>query len=107
MKNENVNEIIKEILKTIKPIYSDFKGIYFFGSRLKGDFHEESDLDLMLLFERAIDWKFKNIINDIICDFDLKYGIIIDSKIYSYSDIMNPITPFRKSVLNEGKYYAA
>lgn len=36
----------------------------------------------------------------------VQYDIIIDSHIYNYKDIIDPITPFRKNIKNEGIYYA-
>jgi predicted nucleotidyltransferase len=99
------NKIINEISEKLKNKYSDFKGIYFFGSREKGTYNFDSDLDLLLVFEKEIDWRFKQEIYDLIYAFDLKYDTIIDTKIYSHSDMLNPLTPFRTIVKKEGVFY--
>ena len=59
MQNKALN-IINEIKKILEETYSDFKGIYFFGSQSKNVNPIESDYDLALIFSRKIDRKFKN-----------------------------------------------
>jgi predicted nucleotidyltransferase len=100
-----IPKIIKEISDNLKNKYSDFRGMYLFGSRAKGTYNADSDLDLLLIFDKEIDWRFKQEIYDFIYDYDLKYDTIIDTKIYSHSDIINPITPFRDIIKKEGIFY--
>ena len=102
---ETVNQIIQELIAELKSKYSDFKGIYFFGSRARGKYYEDSDIDIALVFDRVIDWKFKKEIRSIVHFYDIKYDVFIDDHIYNYRDILEPITPFRFNVLNEGVYY--
>lgn len=104
MQNKALN-IINEIKKVLEETYSDFKGIYFFGSQSKNINPNESDYDLALIFSRKIDRKFKNEIIDLIYGFDLKYEVVLDVKIFSESEIKNPITPFRRKIKNEGFFY--
>ena len=105
MENEFVH-IVKELSTELRNYYPDFRGIYFFGSRARGDYNEFSDFDFASVFDRVIDWKFEKEIIQIISKYDLKYQIIIDSHVYNHNDILNPITPFRQNVLKEGLFYA-
>lgn len=58
---EKLNEdIINEIKAELKSNYPDFRGIYLFGSRARGDYQIDSDYDLAFVFDRKIDWKFKD-----------------------------------------------
>ncbi|MBM4175072.1 MAG: nucleotidyltransferase domain-containing protein [Ignavibacteria bacterium] len=99
--------IIKEISSPLKSKYSDFEGIYFFGSRASGSHEEDSDYDLLFAFGREIDWKFEKEITAVIYDFMLEYDVIIDCKIYSHSEILDPVTPFRENVKKEGIFYGS
>lgn len=112
MATQNLNKhqfekIILEIKTELSKKYKDFKGIYFYGSRAKDNYKKESDYDIALIFDRKIEWKFENEINDLIYNYDLKNEIIIDYKVYNEKDINIPATPFRKIVKNEGIFYGA
>ena len=94
--------IIAEIKKLLSENYSDFKGIYFFGSRSKTVSSIDSDYDIAIIFDRKIDREFKYEIIDLVYGVDLKYDVILDVKVYCEGDIRNPITPFRRNIKNEG-----
>lgn len=101
-----IEDIIKEINIILTKKYKDFRGSYFFGSRKKGSHNIDSDYDIVFVFDRKIDWVFKKEIIKIIYDIELKYDIFIDAKIYNTTEISEPTTPFRHSVLTEGIFYA-
>lgn len=103
---KKIENIIEEINGFLKTKYQDFRGIYFFGSRARGNFKSESDYDLVFVFDRKIDWRFENEITREIFPFLIKYDIVIDPHIYQISDIENPKTPFRMNVKKDGYFYA-
>ena len=105
MNRSIIDILITELKEELQTKYKDFKGIFFFGSRSKDNFSDDSDLDLVLTFERNIDRDFKNEIRDFVYDYALKYDVLIDSHIYNLTDILNPITPFRGIVKTEGIFY--
>jgi predicted nucleotidyltransferase len=100
-----IEKVIKELSAVLKKKYSDFRGIYFFGSRARGIYKEDSDYDFVFVFDRNVSRKFKDEIRKIIYSCELKYNINIDSHIYSHQEILEPITPFRENVKNEGVFY--
>lgn len=102
----SVEDIIRELNSVLSDKYSDFKGIYFFGSRRKNNFKTDSDYDMVFSFDREIDWKLRKEIIKVVYDIELKYDIFIDAKVYNIKDILEPVTPFRQAVLNEGIFYA-
>ncbi|OGU17475.1 MAG: hypothetical protein A2X61_08810 [Ignavibacteria bacterium GWB2_35_12] len=104
--NNEIEQVISKIQKVLKGKYIDFKGVYFYGSRVKDNYNNDSDYDLVIAFDREIDWKFKYEIRDIIYDIELKSELMIDAKIYDIKEILNPVTPFRKIVKEEGIFYA-
>jgi len=105
MQKTDIENIINEIKEELKQKYSDFRGLYLFGSRARGDFNENSDYDIALIFDREINWRFKNEISSIILKYELEYEILFDDLLFNYKDILTPITPLRKNIYNEGIFY--
>jgi predicted nucleotidyltransferase len=101
--------MIQDIIDTLKielsSKYSDFKGIYFFGSRTKGTNQIDSDYDVVFIFDRIIDWQLKHNVRQIIYAVENDFDILIDSKFFSFKDIINPNTLILQTAINEGIYY--
>lgn len=106
MTDKQIEKVIAEIKEELKNRYSDFVGVYFFGSKARGTGHTDSDYDLMFVFNREIDWRFEDEVLEFIYPYNLKYDIIIDYKIYSLREMNNPSTPFQLNVKQEGLFYA-
>jgi hypothetical protein len=54
-------EEIEEKIRAVKPYLKDEFGvdqIGYFGSFAKGDYREDSDLDVLVAFSKRIGWKF-------------------------------------------------
>ena len=49
MEADNVIESIKQVARTVLPTGST---LYLYGSRARGDFHEDSDWDLLILLDK-------------------------------------------------------
>ena len=105
MIDEKANIIISEICDELKSIYPDFRGIYLFGSHARGVANDDSDIDLAILFDREIDWRFKDEISNYIWLKMVNNVIPIDSFTLNYNEIDYPKTPFRENILKEGMFY--
>ncbi|RKY97886.1 MAG: hypothetical protein DRQ10_08030 [Candidatus Hydrothermota bacterium] len=70
------DEIIKEIVERLKKV-PEVKKIIVFGSRARGDYSEESDIDLLVIgdFEGKIVWRRYHLLLNLI---DLHEKIDID-----------------------------
>ena len=101
----SINALITELNNDLKNKYPDFKGTYFHGPRLNGKPAEDSDYDFVFIFDRNIDWKFRQEVLEIIYDFELKYEILIDARIYRADEIIKPTSLFKETVKQHGKYY--
>jgi predicted nucleotidyltransferase len=77
--NENT-EILKEIKKTVHLHLPDAE-VILFGSRAKGNIHEESDWDILILSNRPIDKNLKNRIRESIYPIGWKYSSFIQTVI--------------------------
>ncbi|OGU10289.1 MAG: hypothetical protein A2X61_15180 [Ignavibacteria bacterium GWB2_35_12] len=105
MIDEKANIIISEICDELKSIYPDFRGIYLFGSHARGEANDDSDIDLAILFDREIDWRFKDSVRDVIIEKEIKYSLIIDSHFYNTQDFIEPATPLRENIKLQGIFH--
>lgn len=97
--------IIHELKSKLKEKYDDFVGITFFGSRCRGDFYNESDFDIVIMFSGKPGWKKDRDVLGLVLEIELKYDIVIDAKVYDEAEIKKQDTPFRVAVSREGAYY--
>lgn len=83
----------------------DFKNIILYGSKARGDFNAESDIDLLVIVEN-LDLNKKHNINDIVVDIQLEYELPISVHTrdlnYYKEQKMNSVNFFIKNIDNEG-----
>lgn len=101
----DISEVIKELNSRIKEKYSDFRGSYLFGSRARGDYREDSDVDVVLLFDKY-DRNKEMEIYDILSDLDYKYDLVIMGMLYTMKELERNYI-FHNEVVNKGIYYNA
>ena len=109
-----VNKKVDKIVKEAKTLYSKLFGdklcdVYLYGSYARGDYDEESDIDILLtlnLTDKQIK-KYNNALCHIASELSLKYDITVSittdpiKTFYKYTEFI----PFYKNVLNEGINY--
>jgi predicted nucleotidyltransferase len=105
MPNLKFEKLIEQINNKLKIRYKSFKGSFFYGSRVKAKATTDSDYDLVLTFNQDMDWREKKEIYGIISDFEVENNILIDVHIYKLNDILDPMTPYRQNVKNDGIFY--
>ena len=100
-----VDEIARKLRDSLKESIEDFEGLYVFGSQVRGDAKEDSDVDIVVLFGQE--------------SFNLpaEYYEIMSKLMYDYYDIMDlDVLPYTRSelennyffhdeVVNKGMYY--
>jgi len=101
----NVSEIIKELNTLIKEKYNDFKGCYLYGSRARGDYREDSDIDVIAIFD-YVDRDKEMEIYGIVCDLDYKYDVFIALHLYTLTELEQNYI-FHNEVVNKGIFYEA
>jgi len=99
------DKILNNLYNEMKSTYTDFRGLYFFGSRAKNTNQDFSDYDIAMVFDKEIDWRFEKEVMGQVYEFELKYDMVIDLHLYNYKKILNPTTPFLENVHNEGVFY--
>lgn len=105
--DKNTLIIIEDVTNALKESGIALAGLYLFGSRSINIYEPESDYDIAVVLKTSTTPSIKDMIRSIIYDVMLKHDVVIDSHIYSDIEIMEPSTPFREMIRNEGIYYAA
>ena len=111
----NSEKILNAVNKLLSHEIADYKGLYFFGSRLTDPFRaasRKSDFDIVLMFD-SLDYKKQLKISGLISDIEYRFNIFIDCKLLTssgYKSIeyirnnQNPV--FIKNAIDNGVYYA-
>lgn len=104
MPARKVIKIIKELNLLIKESYSEFKGLYLYGSQVKGTYHKNSDIDIIILFDSELSKREELDLAGIISEISYKYDVWVDYHPYTLSELKrNPF--FYKEVVEKGIYY--
>ncbi len=70
-------DILKEIKQSVISVDENAE-VILFGSRARGDYHDESDWDVLVLIDNEqSDWRFKQKLMSAIYETELKWGQII------------------------------
>lgn len=80
--------------------------LIIYGSKVRGDFDEESDIDILIILNNPLELKYK--ILDIATEIELKYGVVFGIVIISQEEFQNS-NIFRqslyfKNIKSEGIY---
>lgn len=76
--------------------------IILYGSKAKGGFLEDSDIDILIVTQHIIPREVKHEVSDIIYNHELAHDIVISALIVSESDYRNKLSPFLMKVKKEG-----
>jgi len=103
-----LKQILDELIQNIIPIFdSKLKRVILFGSYARGDYDEESDIDVMFLIDdeaKFLQSKYRKPVRRIISDIDFKYGVLLCSVLQNEHDFYKCVNsiPFYQNVEKEG-----
>ena len=100
-----VDEVARKLRDALRESMDDFEGLYVFGSQVRGDATEDSDVDIVVILgEDYIFWpkKFHDIFSKMLCDYYEKIELDIRTKTWE-SLKWNPV--FFNEVVNNGVFY--
>ena len=80
--------------------------VVLYGSYARGDYDEESDIDVMALvdMDKSDLCKYRRVVSELANDMDLKYGVLLSIKLQDKTTFIKyqNALPFYKNVLKEG-----
>lgn len=83
---DNTLDILQELKESLKKLCGDqILKIVLFGSRARGDFDEDSDIDIALIV-RELTPKLKDKILDNVAEFELRHDVVLSVIILSEED---------------------
>lgn len=98
-------KIAKEFAEEVKNSLGDLvKDVILFGSVARGDYREESDIDVLIVVD-ADPWKIQKRVSELVVRYLLEYGTYISVKVVSVEEFefMKDIsTAFYTNIRREG-----
>jgi predicted nucleotidyltransferase len=86
--NNTEKRIILSFAQEIKQnLSNNIISIKLFGSKARGNFGKNSDIDIFILVKEK-NLKTKDIISDIETDYDIKFGLPISTILFSYHEYL-------------------
>lgn len=100
--NYNEQKALEEIVNKISLMYPTIKEIILYGSKARGDYEEESDIDLLFITDSTLPRKKRSEIYDAIYEIEVEHDVIASVVFVSESDFRSKESHFLKQVKMEG-----
>ena len=101
---ENEKKALIELKEKLKDVFKNVK-IILFGSKARGKFDKESDIDILILLDCPVTSKIEEDISKIAYEIELKYGVVfgkIIENINYWNNPRNKYTPLYQNIEKEG-----
>lgn len=105
MINPKIEPIVREFKQALQVLYGDrLHDVVLYGSYARGDYDDESDIDLMVLLNDETVDTYVEIrkITDVETDFMLKYGLPISPLPVAYKRYQTSVMPVYREARREG-----
>ncbi len=100
--NYNEQRALKGIIEELTSRFPFIKKIILYGSKARGDFIEDSDIDLLFIVEGDIPRATKMQMNDLIYNYELSHDVVISAIFISEKDFRDKVNTFLMMVRKEG-----
>ena len=100
-----IDEVANRLRDELKQSIDDFEGLYVFGSQIRGDAKDDSDLDIVVLFKNSSFYLpdiFYSILSKI--DYDYYDKVFMDVLPYTREELQRNYF-FHDEVVNKGIFY--
>jgi len=102
---ENEIQALETLLARLRERYSDeVQHVILFGSKVRGDFEEESDIDLLIVVQ-SDDWRFHDKVSGLVFDPMLEHDALLSTHVMRqkhYKEIGRIRTSFFRNLQREG-----
>lgn len=103
--SESERAALEEFIARLRERYADeVMHVILFGSKVRGDFDEESDLDVLVVV-KSDDWRFHQQVGDLALEPMIEHDVVISALTVGrefYEKIGRNRTPFYENLLEEG-----
>lgn len=99
-------QVIEKVNDTIKTTYKNFNGIYLYGSCANRKNNENSDIDIVAIFDKSLNREQRLNLWSLLGKIEADYGVVLDLHPMSEAELkQNPI--YYNQVVNKGIFYGA
>ncbi len=95
-------QILKGLIQKVPSMYPAINKILLYGSKARGDFLEESDIDILFVTDYALPPRLKFEIYDAIFELEMEYDTVISTFFVTADDFKTRKIPFLKHIQREG-----
>ena len=100
-----VDEIARKLRDSLKESIEDFEGLYVFGSQVRGDAKEDSDVDIVVLFGQEY-FGMPDELFEVLFQMRIDYYDMLDLDVLPYTiDNLQQNYIFYDEVVNKGVFY--
>ncbi len=95
---------LRDILDALRESLNEEEGAvaaYLFGSYARGDFHEESDVDVLVVTKTPK--KTEKALQELSWDIQLRFGVVVSFVVVPLERWERGLTPLREVVEREGR----
>ncbi len=100
--NYNEQKALEGIIQKIPSSYPMINRIILYGSKARGDFIEESDVDILFITDQPVARAIKFELYDIIYELQIKYDVVISAVFSAAMDSQSSAKPFLRQIHLEG-----
>lgn len=102
--------ILNEVYDTCSSIFTNnIKDAYLYGSYARGDYTNESDIDILLTVDckREDIYKYRSLVGSVSSDLSLKHDLTVSITVKPHSEFVlnSSVLPFYSNVMKEGIKY--
>jgi predicted nucleotidyltransferase len=102
-KKHSIRPVLKKFKKEVKQINgNNLRKIVLFGSQARGKAERDSDIDVILIFQKEPSIKMKNRIREISNSLSLEHDVVIAEFLVTQSEFQKYKTPFLLNIKKEG-----
>lgn len=98
----NEQKALEGIRQKIPSMYPMINKIVLYGSKARGDFIEESDVDILFITDYPVTRAMKFELYDIIYELQIKYDVVVSAIFSAVSDFQSATKPFLRQIHLEG-----
>ncbi|MGA0559423.1 nucleotidyltransferase domain-containing protein [Larkinella sp. VNQ87] len=105
MIDQRIAPILEELKTSLKALYGNrLAQILLYGSYARGDFHDESDIDILVVLRQKTVDTYEEILRtaDLVTALNLKYSSIISLLYVTENRFLRSQMPVYQEIRNEG-----